>query len=397
MDLVLRGRHLNYPRAAEARHPASSEAGDSYSRWVRTAMKQASDWPEAAALFESTIREPTELLIQVVREAFEGGITDRYESVFAEGNRFVVGHVATRHGVTPDQVIGTTGATSALALILKALVGPGDEVLIEHPRFDLLPSLARDAGASVTNLPRRWPDYQVDPSDLVRLIRPNTRLIVLTQIHNPSGAVLSESTLKDLGAVAASAGVPILVDEVYADFTGQGVYAAQLGPQFISVGSLTKVQGLFALKCGWAVASPEMVAAIQAATPQGDLGVSKLSHAVAALVLEQREAFDAHWRNILAAARPVVEEQVSLMRADGLIEGDLPACGCMYFPRIVGVDDTRALADWLWSAHGVVIPAGEFFGQAGHLRIGFGSGRLEALDRGFERLRTALKTYRREI
>jgi hypothetical protein len=43
----------------------------------------------------------------------------------------------------------------------------------------------------------------------------------------------------------------------------------------------------------------------------------------------------------------------------------------------------------------VVIPAGEFFGQAGHVRIGFGSGRLDALDRGFGRLRAALKAYPR--
>lgn len=395
MALVQWGRHLNYPRAAEGRHPAGGEAGDSYSRWVRTAMKQAADWPEASALFESTIREPTELLIGVVRDAFGGGITDRYESVFAEGNRFVVAHVAERHGVPPEQVIGTTGATSALALTLKALVGPGDEVLIEHPRFDLLPALARDAGATVRDLPRRAPDYGVDPAELERLIGPSTRLIVLTQIHNPSGAVMDRATLQALGAVAARAGVPILVDEVYADFTGQGVYAAQLGPQFISVGSLTKVQGLFAVKCGWAVASPEMVAAIHAASPQGDLGVSKLAHAVAALVLEQRQAFDAHWRDILAGARPVVEAHVSRMLADGLIEGELPNVGCMYFPRIVGVDDTRALTEWLWREHGVVLPAGEFFGQAGHVRIGFGSGRLEALDRGFVRLRAALQAYPR--
>ena len=63
--------------------------------------------------------------------------------------------------------------------------------------------------------------------------------------------------------------------DAYADFIEGGVCAARLGPEFISVGSLTKVQGLFALKCGWAVASPEIIARIHAANPQGDLGVSK--------------------------------------------------------------------------------------------------------------------------
>jgi len=389
---------LNYPHAAEGRDPATADPGDSYSRWVRTAMKAAASSPDAAVLFDSTIHEPTALLADVVRRAFDGGITDRYESVFAEGNRFVVAQVAARHGVPAEQVIGTTGATSAIALALKALVARGDHVLIEHPCFDLLPQLARDAGAVVDVLPRRAPAYAVDPAEVARLIRPDTRLVVLTQLHNPSGAVVDEPTLKALGAVSRKTGVPILVDEVYADFVGPnsedgGVSAVRLGPEFISVGSLTKVQGLFALKCGWMVAAPEIIARVNAASPQGDLGVSKLAHAVAALVLEDRAAFDNHWKGVLAAARPVVRGHVAAMTAAGLLDGAFPDRGCMYFPRLPGVDDTRALTRWLWSEHGVLVAAGEFFGQPGHVCIGFGGGRVDALDRGLTRLAEALKSY----
>ena len=356
-------------------------------------MKAAASASDAAVLFDSTIREPTDLLAGVVRRAFDGGITDRYESVFAEGNRFVVAAVAARHGAAPEQVICTTGATSALGLVLRALVARGDNVLIEHPCFDLLPTLARDAGATVTELPRRAPDYRVDPSEIARLIKPTTRLIVLTQLHNPTGAVLDEATLRAVGVVAREAGVMVLVDEAYADFVDNGVSASRLGPEFISVGSLTKVQGLFALKSGWAIAAPEIIARIHAASPQGDLGVSKLAHAVAALVLEDRAPFDAHWREVLAEARPVVEAHVEAMTGRGLLAGGLPDKGCMYFPKVTGVADTRALAEWLWTEHGVLVAAGEFFGQPGHIRIGFGGGRPAALDQGLLRLADALKTY----
>ncbi|WP_293373113.1 pyridoxal phosphate-dependent aminotransferase [Phenylobacterium sp.] len=384
---------MNFPHAAEGRGPGP-DPDDSYSRWVRTAMKAAATAPDAAVLFDSTIREPTDLLASVVRRAFDGGVTDRYESVFAEGNPYVVAAVAARHGVSADQVIGATGATSAMALVLKALVSPGDNVLIEQPCFDLLTSQARDAGATITALPRRAPDYAVVAADIVKLVRPNTRLVVLTQLHNPSGSELSRATMVELAAVSRQTGVPILIDEAYADFIDDGVCAARLGPEFISVGSLTKVQGLFALKCGWAVAAPEIIARVQAATPQGDYGVSKLTHAVAALVLEDRAPFEAHWRAVLAEARPVVEGHVEAMAADGLIEGVLPKAGCMYFPRVVGVEDTRALAKWLWSEHEVLVAAGEFFGQGGHVRIGFGGGRAKTLDAGLSRLHAALKAYR---
>lgn len=389
---------MNFPRAAEGRGPDSATPDavlndDSYSRWVRTTMKAVAAAPDAAVLFDSTIREPTDLLAGVVRRAFDGGVTDRYESVFAEGNRFAVAAVAARYGVAPTQVIGTTGATSAMGLLLRTLVARGDNVLIEHPCFDLLPTLARDAGATITAVPRRAPDYAVDPAEVARLIKSNTRLIVLTQLHNPSGAVLDPATLKALGAVARKAGVPILVDEAYADFVGEGVSAVQYGPEFISVGSLTKVQGLFALKCGWAVAAPEIIARVHAANPQGDLGVSKLTHAIAALVLEDRGPFDAHWRGVLDRARPVVEARTSVMATEGLLAGAFPAKGCMYFPSVVGVSDTRAFARWLWSEHGVAVAAGEFFGQAGHIRIGFGGGQPAALDEGLLRLANALRAY----
>jgi len=384
---------LNFPRAADGRDAQAAEAPESYSRWVRAAMRAAAGEPQAAVLFDSTIREPTDLLMDVVRRAFDGAVTDRYQSVFAEGNRFVTARVAEMHGVAQEQVIGTTGATSALALTLKALVAPGDNVIIEHPCFDLLPALARDAGATVTALPRRAPDYAIDPEELARLIRPDTRLVILTQLHNPSGAVLDEAALQALAAVARRAGVPILVDEAYGDFVEGGVAAARLGPEFISVGSLTKVQGLFALKCGWAVGSPEMVAAINAAQPQGDLGVSKLAHAVAALVLEDRAQFDAHWRSVLAEATPVVRGHVDAMTAAGLLDGVFPAFGCMAFPKVVGVDDTRALCDWLWDERRILVTAGEFFGQPGHIRIGFGGGRVAELDAGLDRLKAALQDY----
>ena len=62
----------------------------------------------------------------------------------------------------------------------------------------------------------------------------------------------------------------------------------------------------------------------------------------------------------------------ALVRA-GLLEGEIPPYGCMYFPRVPGVDDTRALARRLFERHGVLVAPGEYFGAPGHLRIGFGA------------------------
>lgn len=368
----------------------SEEAqGESYSNWVRSALRATAGDPEALVLFDSTIPEPTDLLAGVVRRAFAGPVTDRYESVFADGNRFVAQAVADRYGVGAERVLTTTGATSATAMVLRAYVAPGDHVIVETPCFDLLPNLAREAGAQVSFLARRAPDFGIDVGELAAMIRPNTRLVMLTDLHNPSGTRLDDAALMDIADLSSRTRAPVLVDEVYGDFAEPRRAAAALRPEFITVGSLTKIQGLFALKCGWAIASPDKLEQILAAHPNGDRGVSKLAHAVAALVLEDIEPFEAHWRSLLAEARPVLERHAAAMIADGLLVGAPPPCGNMYFPQVTGVSDTLALSDRLWRDHRLVVAPGEFFGSPGHIRLGFG-GRAEALDRGLSRLHAAL-------
>ena len=378
------------PPKAEGTHVPPPE---DYSNWVRTMMRNIAAAPDAAVLYDSTIREPTELLAQVVRGAFGGEITDRYESVFASGNRFVAAAVARRYGVQPANVLCTTGATSAMGLAIRAFVQPGDHIIVETPCFDLLPGLAEAAGASISYLSRRAPDFAIDTAELESLIQPETRLVLLTDLHNPSGAALGQGTLLALAALAGKSGVRIVIDEVYGDFAGPRPAAATYSPEIISVGSLTKVQGLFALKCGWAIAAPDKIARILAASEQGDMGVSKLSHAVAARVLEDMAPFDDHWRGLLARSRPVLERHARSMIAEGLLAGDLPPQGCMYFPRVVGVADTYALAEWLWREHRVAVAPGEFFGLPGHVRIGFG-GDADQLDRALGRFADALRRYR---
>ncbi|HEY9237001.1 MULTISPECIES: pyridoxal phosphate-dependent aminotransferase [Phenylobacterium] len=377
------------PETAGAHIPSA----DDYADWVKAMMRAVATTRDAAVLYDSTIKEPTELLARVVREAFGEQITDRYESVFVNGNRFVAAAVAQRYGVQRENVVSTTGATSAMAMAIRAYVEPGDHVIVETPCFDLLPSLAAAAGASVSYVPRRAPDFQIEPVELAALVGPRTRLVLLTHLHNPSGAALSDEAVLALLA-ALPENVRIVIDEVYGDFAGPAPAKATLSPRIISVGSLTKAQGLFALKCGWAIASAEDARAILAASDQGDWGVSKLSHAVAARVLENIEPFDGHWKALLAATRPVAERHARQMIAEGLLEGEPPPYGCMYFPKVVGVSDTRALTDWLWSEHHLVVAPGEFFGTPGHVRLGFGRDAAE-LDDGLGRLAAALRLYRK--
>ena len=386
------------PSSGESGARPEAESADlfdasSYSDWVRGAVRLRETDPDVAILFESSIAEPTDLLMDVVREAFSPEVTSRYVSVFADGNRYALTALARRYGLPTEQIITTTGATGALVLVLKTLMGPGDHVLVESPGFDFFSKLALESGATVDTVSRPAPSFGIDLDDLRRKLTPRTRAILITNLHNPSGAELTAEAITAAAAVADQTGAVLVVDEVYADFSPTARPAARLAPNVISVSSLTKVMGLFALKFGWLAAHPDLIARIRLGAPDGDIGVSKLSHAVAALVLEAPERFEGHWRAALAAARPLVSRHATSMRAAGLVEGDVPPHGCMYFPRIVGVDDTLALARRLYHRHRVLVAPGEYFGAPGHLRIGFGAGG-RTIAAGLERLESALRAER---
>jgi aspartate/methionine/tyrosine aminotransferase len=159
------------------------------------------------------------------------------------------------------------------------------------------------------------------------------------------------------------------------------------------VSSLTKTFGLFSLKFGWIFAAPAFIARVRARSPEGDIGVSKLAHAVAAHVLEAPDVFELHWKRILAGTRPIAEHHLVAMVEDGLLDGSMPAHGCMAFPKVVGVEDSVALAKSLWIEHGLLVAPGEFFGLPGHIRLGFGSDPA-TLDDNLGRLHDALKQGR---
>jgi len=356
-----------------SQHTAPAE---SYSRWIRRVIGIArSGGRVILPLFESTVPEPRELLTDLVREAFAEPVTDRYTSAFAAGNPYVNAALASTYGVSAAHILCTTGATGAIALLYRALLQPGDHVLVETPGFDLLGMLASEQGAQVSTFLRPGPGFAVDVDRIAAALTPRTRLVVLTNLHNPSGLAADHEALQDLAELAQARGFRVIVDEVYGDFATaeeRPVPACRISPHFISVSSLTKAFGLSTLRCGWIVADPAVIAIVRDLADRTEFGISNLTHALAALVLERRDQFSAYSSDVLSAARQIADRHFAEWEKAGLIAGTLPKSGCIAFPRLVGIDDTLAFADDLFARTGVTVVPGEFFGAAGHVRIGFG-------------------------
>src|SRR5258705_620534 len=169
--------------------------------------------------------------------------------------------IAAHHCVDPDCVVESAGTSMANHLAMAAIIEPGDEVLIEHPAYGLMLDVARYLHADVKRFLRTkdtgWAD---NPGEILRAITPKTRLIVITNLHNPTSALTPDSVLREVGDIARSIGALVLVDEVYLDAVYQRTprTSFHLGPEFVVTSSLTKVYCVSGLRCGWIQARPDL-------------------------------------------------------------------------------------------------------------------------------------------
>lgn len=388
-----RGIELAMPRP----RPPAPAPRISYAQWVReTIGRVRSSQGTLVPLFESSVPEPVELLRETVIDGFAEPITSRYTSTFVAGNPYVIDALAERYGVQRDRILSTTGATGALSLIYRALTRPGDQVLVESPGFDLFQHLALASGLDVGFFHRKGPSFSIDPDEIAARITPRSRLIVLTDLHNPSGFQIPPDTLDAIARIAEQHDILVVADEVYGDYADRSarpLQAAQRSPRFISISSLAKIYGLAALRCGWLIAAPEPLVRLRAVSETTDFGISSLAHAVAAMVLEKPERFDNHSAEIIRRCRPIIESYWQHWRDQGLTEGDLPAFGCISFPKLLGIDESERFAAWLAGRSGVIVAPGDYFGAPGHIRIGHAQ-IAGNLDYGLDALTQGLKSYR---
>ena len=103
-------------------------------------------------------------------------------------------------------------------------------------------------------------DGQSIQTEVRRCVTPKTRLIVITNLHNPTSVLTPGSVLREIGDIARSVGALVLVDEVYLDAAYEGTprTSFHLGPEFVVTSSLTKVYGVSGLRCGWILAQPDL-------------------------------------------------------------------------------------------------------------------------------------------
>lgn len=296
--------------------------------------------------------------------------------------------IADRYSVDIDSVVTAAGTTFANHLAMAALVRPGEEVLFEQPAYEPMLATMRYLGANVKRFSRSFENnFQLDLAEVARVITDQTRLIVLTNLHNPSGVLTDSDTLRSVGDLARRVGAHVLVDEVYIEtlFEAQPRTAFHLGNEFVVTNSLTKTFGLSGLRCGWILAEPDLARRMWLLN---DLFAATPVHAgerLSVIAFQQIDEIAAHAKAVLARNRQTLN---TFLDSRDDLSTVRPEFGTVMFPRMVN-RTSEDLCRVLREKYETSVVPGRFFEMPAHFRIGI-AGDSEVLKKGLEQLGEAL-------
>ena len=297
--------------------------------------------------------------------------------------------LAEQHSASPDRVLVTASCSEANLDVCAALLKPGDDAIVVMPNYPPLRDLPKGVGANVREFYLKpEEDFKLDVEGLEKMVTKKTRLIILTNINNPTSSMVDEDQLSRLADLAKRKDLHVMCDETFRElaFEKKPPTAAILGDRMIVTNTMSKVYGMGGLKLGWVVAGGTALERILNFTEYNTVSSSGLSDRIALFVLRDKKKYIERARNIITKNRPVVEEW---FERNEKVHWDDPGVGNMAFPQLE-VDVDR-LAKVLLEKHETIIAPGSYFGVKDRFRLGFGR-KTEDLVTGLENLDRALKS-----
>ncbi len=298
--------------------------------------------------------------------------------------------VAERFRVSLDRVAPALGATHGIWCAYAATLAAGDEALVEAPTYEPLLRTAVGFHARVIPYVRDLDrGASIDVDAVARLVTARTRLIVVSNLHNPTGAYVDDDVLLALAAVAKKAGAHLLVDEVYRDLrddAGAAPTSVHLADNIIVTSSLTKVYALPWARAGWILGPPDVIARARVAALHSVGGFSSALASAGSWALGHMD----HVRARSVDARANVDRSAALLSAwvaarPGLRFDPQPSSIFGFVVETRG-RDLRPLIERAIDEQQVIVAPGSFFGFPAGMRVRYGAIPDALLEEGLERL-----------
>lgn len=363
----------------------------------RVSYFDSSDFRKAVAK-QATLTDPIDLSIGVPEELTPehikaAGIAaikeDKTTYVPANGLAELRTAIATKltreNGIAADKSAVTIvpGLTTGQLLVYLALVDPGDEVIIFDPYYPPYPHLATMAGARVVFV-STLPTFQPDIAALKASITERTKMIVVNSPNNPTGAVYTEETLREIARIAEQHNIVIVSDEIYEHFVYEGKHFSigSIYPNTVTMNGFSKEYAMTGWRVGYIHGPQEIIDAINELQQYTVMSSSSIGQHAALAGIRHRKALSEQYtkkRDLLASG----------LRKLGLQPGGMEG-GFFAFVKtphdMVDIDFVDRATE-----HNLIIVPGRAFSQLhGYVRISYGAS-YHTVERGLEALRKTIE------
>jgi hypothetical protein len=285
-------------------------------------------------------------------------------------------------GATRENVIVTNGGAEANYASFWTLLEKTDRVALQIPNYFQTPGLARIYGerADFFRLVRRKEGaatrWALDVESLRRAVTKKTRIILVTNPNNPTGAILTEAEMDAIVQIARRAGAWIVADEIYRGAELSGTTTPTFYGRYARVlitSGLSKAFGLPGLRIGWVVGPPKTIEAIWTHRDYTTIAPSIVSDHLARIAMEpaRREKIFQRTYSIIRTNLPPLEKWIA--SHGDLFDYTPPQAGAIAFLKYRLPIGSIKLVDRLRKEQSVLIVAGDQCGLPKHIRIGYGS------------------------
>lgn len=304
---------------------------------------------------------------------------------------------------TVNEVTTAVGAKQAIASAMMVIAGPGDEVLLPIPCWVSYTEMIRLAGATPVFVPVLQDNYELDLDAIRAAITPRTKAIVICTPNNPTGAVYSEESLRELADLAVKHDFFIVADEIYEKMVYDGAkhlsvasISREVWERTITVNGFSKAYAMTGWRIGYAAARADVIKGIMAVQSQTTSATSAISQKAALAALQGSQHDMQVMVEEFKRRKDYVVQRLNAM--EGIVCPDVkgafyvypdvqPYLGKRFGDKVI--ENAVDLCQYLLDEALISTVPGEAYNVPGKIRISY-SNSMENLEKALDRLEHAL-------
>ncbi len=356
-----------------------------YLRWTYNNWGNAKyDLADSSAIFA-----PKEVYSHIRETPFSA---PKYRELYSQ----FVSIISDRYGVDKENIYLCYGTSLGIYMVFASLFREGDEILLEIPNYEPLYRNAKLFTKNMKVIERSFEKrYSIDLELLQRKISENTRAIVISNLHNPTGIGIEPEQLEEIAKIAEENGAYLICYEIHIDQTFEKKIksAASMGKNVITISSFTRTAGLKGMKVGWICANKEILKNIKTIDDYLSVDISFPDLLTAVYVGKELDKLIQEGKKNLTENIKLVEDWIA--KNEKYTIWTKPDGGTMAFLKLLRGIDSQKLANLLQEKFSTLVVPGDFYWAKGFIRICFGMDK-QILEEGLENISKAFELYHKQ-